>query len=77
MTRTTALSVFIYRRVAVKISRKQRLDDYRTVGFQHKVVSIVITYVLLLLLVTGTLIIFKPVAAEQMLSGVNQSIHGK
>lgn len=53
LCRITAGSVFLYRRIAVKFARANRLDDYKIVSFSHRAFAVGVSSFLITTSLTG------------------------
>ncbi len=64
LARVTGSLVFLYRRIAVFLAKKPRLDDYRTVELKYRVESLIIACLVFTLLVTVVTFITKPLVSS-------------
>jgi glycosyltransferase involved in cell wall biosynthesis len=66
LARITGSLVFLYRRIAVFIARKPRLDDYRTVTLGYRLSSLIIASFIFASLITLVTFIAKPIVSSTL-----------
>jgi cellulose synthase/poly-beta-1,6-N-acetylglucosamine synthase-like glycosyltransferase len=70
VARTMGFMVFLYRRVAVKIARMPRYDDYHTVALRFRIAGLFIAGTMFTVIMAATLFVMKPVAAKNIVRDV-------
>lgn len=66
LARVTGSLVFLYRRIAVFLAKKPRLDDYRTVEIKYRLASLIISCFIFALIITAVTIIIKPLVSSTL-----------